>query len=130
MRTLLLLAATICSLILAGCESEQGCAGCEGCCIGDRCVAGTQWNTCGAAGAECVTCAYNQSCTNRKCVATCGPENCEDGCCAEGKCLPGNLDNACGDEGRGCINCLRFETQCSIPAEDSTDPRRCNPPGT
>ena len=84
---------------------------CNGCCVGDKCLTGTDLLSCGTNGAQCVSCGAGQTCQPQgggggQCsgTASCGPQNC-GGCCRNGQCLAGTDSTACGKGGATCSTC-------------------------
>jgi hypothetical protein len=109
-------------------------ANCDGCCVGDKCLAGDIASACGAKGVACTTCAAGQTCLAQptgggSCngPTACGPSTCRTGCCdAKGRCVAGNDTTACGTGGARCAAC-GFDQVCS-PEARACQPRvACGP---
>lgn len=79
---------------------------CNGCCVGNTCVAGNSPLACGAGGAACRACGGNETCSAGTCQTrpTCGPGNCS-GCCVGNVCVVGSANNQCGRGGAQCDDC-------------------------
>ncbi|MDP3236177.1 MAG: hypothetical protein Q8N26_25535 [Myxococcales bacterium] len=95
-----------------GCTAES-CP--NGCCDGDRCVAGTSAMACGARGGACSTCPGSETCVNGACsgcAATCA------GCCVGSTCTTPGRD-ACGPAGQSCAACGATADSCSSAGECS-----------
>lgn len=106
------------------CDANTGACGagscnsqnCNGCCVGDKCLLGTDVSSCGEDGRACTTCAVGQTCQptgdGGRCVGTptCGPDNCS-GCCTDaGQCITGADATACGKGGAKCSACVPGQT--------------------
>ncbi|MCL2723866.1 MAG: hypothetical protein FWD69_05455 [Polyangiaceae bacterium] len=105
---------------------------CNGCCVGDQCMGGTDVRSCGAGGAQCVTCAAGQSCApvstgGGECEVepACGPVSCA-GCCDGDTCAPGDANDACGSGGAACADCsLSPGSVCDVNAAPRTCQNLC-----
>lgn len=94
---------------------------CNGCCVGDTCLPGTDALACGVRGAQCTSCqAQGRVCRAQaggggQCegAPTCSPANC-GGCCNGDTCVDGSDGAACGKGGQACQNCL-VQGQVCIP---------------
>jgi hypothetical protein len=108
---------------------------CSGCCVGDKCLDGTDGQACGSNGQACESCTImGQSCRNNpggggRCegTPTCGPQNC-GGCCNGTVCVAGSDSSACGKQGMACSNCLATGKQCV--AQGQPNERTCQTPVT
>jgi hypothetical protein len=119
-------AATNGACIADGQPNERTCTGpvacspanCAGCCVGDRCVAGSSTGACGKAGQACVACGATESCSSGACVAppACGPGNCAGCCVGRDVCLVGADATACGVGGQQCSNCTADNKTCQAGA--------------
>ena len=109
---------------------------CKGCCVGDKCLPGTEATTCGANGQQCQSCASSgQTCTalpgaGGRCEGTpnCGPLTCGGGCCVGTTCVAGTDNTACGKGGFACQNCSGQGRICVPDGQPSE--RTCQPPPT
>ncbi|MEM9862634.1 MAG: hypothetical protein AAF938_13510 [Myxococcota bacterium] len=99
-----------------GCSASN----CDGCCAGDRCLAGTEANACGSSGVAC------DDCGERRCERFGGGMTCAapcattcDGCCMGETCMDGVNNGACGTLGRACRTCIAG-TACTLGSCVST----------
>ena len=111
---------------------------CAGCCVGDKCLVGTDDNACGDKGQACGSCSdMGQTCSpfpggnGGQCqgTPTCGPENC-GGCCNGTTCVTGTDAVACGRQGMQCTNCAGAGQTCVPPGQPNAGtcqtPVTCN----
>ena len=106
---------------------------CAGCCVGDRCLAGTDATSCGTRGQACTSCAATgQTCRSvggggGTCqgTPTCGPANC-GGCCQGTVCVTGSDATSCGRQGQQCNNCTATGQVCGADRTCQT-PVTCGP---
>lgn len=119
---------------LAGCKKCDP-SSCDGCCLNDKCFAGSEPSSCGSRGGACQQCSADEKCDMklRACLKPCVPQ-CEgkkcgdpdgcDGACQAGSCQPGwecqngkcickpNCENrGCGDD--GCGGSCKDSRSCS-----------------
>lgn len=106
---------------------------CSGCCVGDKCLPGTDPLSCGQNGQQCISCAtQGQTCQAQKpggrCVGTptCGPENC-GGCCDGTTCVTGVDATACGAKGAACANCAAAGQVCNTTTRQCETHVTCGP---
>lgn len=97
-----------CNADTRACGSRRcNASNCDGCCVGDQCLAGTSSTSCGVSGAQCTSCAVGQVCSRGTCAGktSCGPDNCKGCCDLAGNCLTGDSNTACGMGGEFCSRC-------------------------
>ena len=108
---------------------------CNGCCVGDQCLTGTEATACGTNGRACSSCAVmGQTCRSTpggggRCegTPTCSPANC-GGCCNGTTCVAGSDSSACGKQGGACTNCTSTGRTCV--AQGQPNERTCQTPVT
>lgn len=106
---------------------------CDGCCVGDKCLTGTEATACGVNGQSCTSCAQQgQTCRSLpggggtcQGTPTCGPQNC-GGCCQGTTCVTGSDASACGRQGAACTNCTATGRVCGADRTCQT-PVTCGP---
>lgn len=106
---------------------------CAGCCVGDRCLTGTDATSCGTKGQSCTSCAATgQTCRSLSSggglcegTPTCGPANC-GGCCQGTVCVAGSDATSCGRQGQQCNNCTATGQICGADRSCQT-PVTCGP---
>jgi hypothetical protein len=103
-----------CDTATRACTSTKcDASNCNGCCVGDTCLPGTDSLSCGEKGQACLSCAaQGRVCRGQAggggvCEGTpsCGPANC-GGCCNGDTCVAGSDGAACGKGGAACANCV------------------------
>jgi hypothetical protein len=136
-----------CAAMGQTCDPKLGCAGapcgpgnCNGCCVGNKCLMGTDPDSCGQKGQQCQDCkATGTMCSpvvpgqpGGACVGqpSCSPANCQ-GCCTGNTCAPGTDQTVCGLAGQQCQDCrvIGAGATCNLvpPAGGVCRPPRCGP---
>lgn len=128
---------TSCEAASRSCRSAMcNASNCNGCCVGDACVPGTENETCGSAGQACASCgALGQTCRTAPrggglCEGrpACGPATCEGCCTAVGTCSLGFTGVACGSGGAACRDCAGDGSTCntlSLPRVCANQESQC-----
>ena len=122
-----------CDITSGACTTARcGPDNCKGCCVGDKCLPGTDPLSCGQSGQQCISCAtQGQTCQSTggggRCVGTptCGPANC-NGCCNGNTCVTGADSTACGTRGAACRNCAATGQTCNGATRVCETPVTCN----
>lgn len=125
-----------CDPRLRTCSTTKKCdaTNCNGCCVGDLCLAGTDGSSCGNRGAACQNCvAQGTTCGGvpgggGQCqgIGRCGPQNCGGCCDARGTCTEGIDSTSCGRGGEACNDCTPRSQVCA--PRDQPNGRTCIDP--
>lgn len=125
-----------CDARLRTCSTSKKCdaTNCNGCCVGDLCLPGTDGSACGNKGAACSSCtAQGTTCGpvaggGGQCqgIGRCGPQNCGGCCDATGVCTEGIDSTSCGRGGESCNDCTGSSRVCA--PRDQPNGRTCIDP--
>ncbi len=125
-----------CDAKLRTCSATKKCdaTNCNGCCVGDLCLPGSDQTACGEKGQACQNCnAAGTTCGplaggGGRCegIGRCGPANCGGCCDAKGTCVEGIDSTACGRGGESCNDCTPRAQVCA--PRDQPNGRSCIDP--